>query len=98
MSSSSFKITRDLANWLDVGFAFKWLRVRVPSGSLEVYIVVNFRAHGISRGTYKLTRISMLIKKKNSLYRNGTSSENSYLYLQTHPSPNPHNINECFAW
>jgi hypothetical protein len=56
MSSSSFKTTRGLANWLDFGFAFKWLRVRVPSGSLKAYINVNFRVHGISRDTYKLTR------------------------------------------
>ena len=94
MSSSSFKTTRGLANWLDFEFAFKLLRVRVPSGSLEAYIVVNFRAHEISQGTYKLTRTSMLIKKIISLYRNGTSSENSYIYLQTHPSPNPQNIDD----
>jgi hypothetical protein len=36
----------------------------------------------------------MLIKKIISLYRNGTSSENSYIYLQTHPSPNPQNIDD----
>ena len=30
---------------------------------LEAYMVVNFKARGISRDTYKLARISMLIKK-----------------------------------
>jgi hypothetical protein len=38
----------------------------LTSGSVELlktYMVVNFRVHGISRGTRKLTRIPMLIKK-----------------------------------
>jgi len=38
----------------------------LTSGSVELlktYMVVNFRVHGISRGTRRLTRIPMLIKK-----------------------------------
>jgi hypothetical protein len=40
--------------------------VRVPQTlePLEAYMVVNFRAREISRGTRKLTRTSMLIIKK----------------------------------
>ena len=32
---------------------------------LETFIVVNFKAHRINRGTYKLTRTPMLIKNSN---------------------------------
>ena len=33
-------------------------------GSLEAYMVVNFRARGISRGMRKLARTPILIKNK----------------------------------
>jgi len=33
----------------------------------EVYMVVNFKAHGISRGACKLTRTLMLIKKNREI-------------------------------
>ena len=33
--------------------------------SLETFIVVNFKAHRINRGTYKLIRTPTLIKKSN---------------------------------
>ena len=31
-------------NWFGLGFALQWSPIQVPSGSLEVYPVVNFRA------------------------------------------------------
>jgi len=34
------------------------------SQSQKSYMVINFRIHEISRGTYKLTQTLMLIKKK----------------------------------
>ena len=42
-----------------------WLLIWWP---LKTYMVVNFRAHGISRGTRKLLRIFTLIKKKTILF------------------------------
>jgi hypothetical protein len=39
-------------------------RCKIISGSVEAYIVDNFRAHEISRGTCKLTLTPILIQKK----------------------------------
>jgi len=50
-------------NWLGLGFALQWSRVQVPSGSLETYIVINFRTRGISQDTRKLIQAPTLIKK-----------------------------------
>jgi len=43
--------------------------VRVPqiSGPLEIYMVINFRAHKINRGTCKLLQIPTFKKKKKEL-------------------------------
>jgi len=50
------------------GLLFLWSQVRVLWlliwWPLEVYMVVNFRARGISRGALKLARTPTLIKKK----------------------------------
>ena len=51
-------------NWSGLEFTPQWSRVRVFLGQLEPYMIVNFKAHEISRGTRKLVQISTLIKKK----------------------------------
>jgi hypothetical protein len=50
-------------NWSGYKFASKRSSIRVLQTlkSLETYIVINFRARGISRGIRKLTRIPTLI-------------------------------------
>jgi hypothetical protein len=40
------------------------VRILQTSRPLKTYMIVNFRACGISRGTCKLTRTSTVIKKK----------------------------------
>ena len=46
-----------------LGLPPQWSRVRVLSGSLETYMIVNFRVRRISRGARKLARTPTLIKK-----------------------------------
>jgi hypothetical protein len=52
-------------NWSDFRFVPYRSPVRVPqtSGPLESYMVINFKARGISRGACKLARTPTLIKK-----------------------------------
>jgi hypothetical protein len=57
--------------------------VRIPqiSGSLEAYMVINFRAHELNQGVCKLVRTSMLIKKKYYLTLNKYQST-KYMMFQ----------------
>jgi len=43
-------------NWSSFKFTFQWSRVQVLSGSLEAYMIVNFRTCKINRVMQKLTR------------------------------------------
>ena len=43
----------------------RWLPIRVPSGSLEVYLAVNFKVREINQGAHKLAQTSKVIQKKN---------------------------------
>jgi hypothetical protein len=54
-------LTGQLLNLFPISYRFEFYK---PLEPLEIYIVVNFRTHKINRGTRKLTRIPMLIKKK----------------------------------
>ena len=44
----------------------RWLQIRVPTGSLEVYLAVNFMVREINQGAHKLSQTSKVIQKKNS--------------------------------
>jgi hypothetical protein len=46
------------------GFVFQWSRVWIFLESLDTYMIVNFRVGGISQDARKLTRTSLLKKKK----------------------------------
>jgi hypothetical protein len=64
MSVYISKNLEEYFNWLDFRFALNSHEFESSQGSLEVYMVVNFKTHGINRGTRKLIQILMLIQKK----------------------------------